>query len=80
MRNAAESGHVKGDDLIRLDSIRYRVDTIWHQCARFYRARAFQAPSMRFSSAKSDATLSRARTSIARPRSTRTSGGRGREL
>lgn len=80
MRNAAKTAHVKRDYLMRLGVKWCRGDTSWARATFFFAPDALQAPGRRVSSAKSDATLSRARTSIAAPRSTRISGGRGREL
>ncbi len=80
MRNIVKSGHVKHDYLIRLAIDRYRLDTVTRCIARFIARAALQRASMRFSSANSDSTLSRARISTARPPLTITSHGRGREL
>lgn len=77
MRKNGEIANVKRDYLIRLARLWYRVDTNSRRIARFARASATQR---RFSRAKSEATLSRARTSTASPRSIITSHGRGREL
>ncbi len=80
MRNIVKSRHVKHDYLIRLAIERYRLDTNSVRFARFVARVALQRAPMRFSGANSASTLSRARTSIARPASTITSAGRGREL
>ena len=80
MRNNVKYGHVKRDYLIRLAIDRYRVDTNAGGIARFIARTALQRDSRRFSSAKRDSTLSRARISTARPPLTITSHGRGREL
>jgi hypothetical protein len=81
MRNSVKSMHVKTDYLIGLAWFWYRGDTNFVRIAHSGRAgpRA-QRSGSRFSGAKSDSTLSRARISIAAPRSTSTSQGRGREL
>lgn len=77
MRKGIKSARVKRDYLIRLDTHWYRGDTNSGHIARD--ARLQEAPSV-FSSANSDATLSRERISTARPPSIITSQGRGREL
>ena len=65
-----EMPQVKGEYLVRLATDWYRGDTKTIYSARFIVR----------SSANSDSTLSRARISSARPASTSTSHGRGREL
>ena len=81
MRNSMKSMHVKTDYLIGLAAFWYRGDTNKGRIAHSGRAgRALQASGSRRSSAKSDSPPSRARISIAAPRSTSTSHGRGREL
>ena len=80
MRNNVKYARVKRDYLIRLAIDRYRLDTDAVGIARFIARGALQRDSSRFSSAKSDSTLSRARISTARPPLTITSHGRGREL
>jgi hypothetical protein len=81
MRNSVKSVHVKTDYLIGLAWFWYRGDTNSSRIAHSGRAgpRA-QLPGSLRSSAKSDSTLSLSRTSIASPRWTSTSQGRGREL
>ena len=77
MHNIVKYVHVKRDYLMRLAGDWYRADTnARHSRAFFTRVRYSSVRS----SAKSDATLSRARTSRAWPASTSTSQGRGREL
>ena len=81
MRNSMKSMHVKTDYLIGLAWFWYRGDTNFVHIAHSGRAgpRGQRRGSLD-SRAKSDSTLSRARTSTASPPSTSTSHGRGREL
>ncbi len=80
MRKEMKPVHVKRDYLIRLAIYWCRADTDVRYSTRFDRAAAAQALPRRRSRANSDSTRSRARTSIAWPRSISTSHGRGREL
>jgi hypothetical protein len=80
MRNNVKYRHVKPDYLMRLAMERCRVDTVIGCSARFIARAALQRASSVFSSAKSEAIVSRARTCTGCPRSTITSAGRGREL
>ena len=81
MRNSVKSMHVKTDYLIGLAWFWYRGDTNSRRIAHSaHGGRRDQLPGSLRSSAKRDSTLSRARISTARPPSTSTSQGRGREL
>lgn len=77
MHKGMKTARVKRDYLIRLDIDWYRGDTNHRHSARLARV---QRRASVFSSAKSDATLSRARISTISPPSTITSHGRGRVL
>lgn len=77
IRGTAVWGRVKRGYLHELAAYWYRIDTIDRPISR--RAPRVAQPSVD-SPAKSDSTVSRARTSAARAPSTITSAGRGREL
>ena len=77
MHKGMKTARVKRDYLIRLDTERYRVDTV-SRCSALH-VGLQRPPSVR-SSAKRDATLSLSLTCTAAPASIITSQGRGRVL